>query len=333
MKEQINVLFCSAGRRVELLRAFRRAYESLSLPGRMIGIDIDPLAPALQLCDRFYMVPKLKSPEYIPQVVEVCRKEEISMIVPLIDPEIPLLAEHRVDLEETGARLLVVPPEAARLTADKWRTTKFFERLNLRTPRSWLPGEIGGIDFEFPVFIKPRFGSAAQHTFQVRNRNELEFFANYVPDAIIQEFLPGPEITSDVICDLDGELLAMVSRKRIEVRWGEVAKGVTVCYPEILTACRRIAQELPAIGPVTVQCMIKENIPHFTEINARFGGGAPLGIAAGVDSPRYLLARLAKINIDIPPAGDYQAGLYLTRYDDSFFIDERKKHEMESHHI
>jgi carbamoyl-phosphate synthase large subunit len=48
----LNVLFTSAGRRVELLRAFRRAYATLGLDGRVVAVDVDPLAPALSAADR-----------------------------------------------------------------------------------------------------------------------------------------------------------------------------------------------------------------------------------------------------------------------------------------
>jgi carbamoyl-phosphate synthase large subunit len=278
----MNVLFTSVGRRVELLRAFRRAYDSLGLGGNIVAVDIDPLAPALQEADRPYIVPRLTLPDYIPTLVEICRREQVDLVFPLIDPDIPMLARHREDVEATGARLAVVSTEAAATTADKWLTAQFFQHLDLPTPRSWLPGQLNPAQAEYPVFIKPRGGSAAKHTFKVGNVQELAFFSDYVPDAIIQEYLPGPEITNDVICDLDGEVLAVVSRQRIEVRWGEVAKGVTVCDPTITEACVKIAQALPAVGPITVQCMMKDGVPHFTEINARLGGGVPLGIAAGV---------------------------------------------------
>ena len=44
----VNVLFTSAGRRVELMRAFRKAYKQLGLRGSIVATDIDPLAPALK---------------------------------------------------------------------------------------------------------------------------------------------------------------------------------------------------------------------------------------------------------------------------------------------
>lgn len=316
-----------------MLRAFRRAYQSLGLTGHIIAVDIDPLAPALQVADRPYIVPRLTAPDYIPTVAEICRREQVGLVFPLIDPDIPMLARHRQAIEATGARLAVVSPEAATTTADKWLTTQFFQRLGLPTPHSWLPGQLDPAQAGYPLFIKPRGGSAAKGTFKVPSARELMLLSDYVPEPIIQEYLPGPEITNDVICDLDGEMLAVVSRQRIEVRWGEVAKGVTVYDSAITDACVKIAQALPAVGPITVQCMMKDGIPHFTEINARFGGGVPLGIAAGVDSPRWLLARAAGIPVDIPPLGSYRVSLYLTRFDESFFLTEAEREQMAGHRL
>lgn len=321
MQSKVNVLFTSVGRRVELLRAFRRAYDALGLFGHIVATDIDPLAPALQVTDRPYLVPRYTAPDYIPTLIEICRREAIDLVFPLIDPDIPILADHKAALEATGARVAVVAPQAAATTRDKWQTTHLFREVGLPTPRSWLPGQLEPDATEYPLFIKPRSGSAAKHTFKVNNARELRFFLDYVPNAIIQECLPGPEITNDVICDLDGNLLGIASRQRIEVRWGEVAKGVTIRNRAIWDACGRIAAALPAVGPITVQCMLKDGIPHYTEINARMGGGLPLGIAAGVDAPRWLLASAAGIALD-PAADAYVAGLTLTRCDDSFFLSE-----------
>jgi len=329
----VNVLFASTGRRVELVRAFQRAYQTLGLDGNTIAVDIDPLAPALQVADRFYIVPRLDDPAFIPSLVEICRREQVGRVFPLIDPDIPVLARHRAEIEATGARVLVVAEEMAEIAADKWQTYRFFRGLELPTPHSWLPDQIDIATADYPLFVKPRFGSAGKHTFKVHNKRELAFFLDYLPDPIVQEYLPGPEITNDVILDLGTEVLAVISRQRIEVRWGEVAKGTTICEPEITQACVRVAHALGATGPITVQCMMKDNMPHFTEINARLGGGVPLGIAAGADWPQWLLARAAGLSVEIPPLGSYQTGLYMTRFDDSFFLTGEDYARVASHRL
>jgi carbamoyl-phosphate synthase large subunit len=310
----VNVLFTSVGRRVELLRAFRRAYADLGLGGRIVGVDIDPLAPGLRECDSFFMVPRCDDPSFVPAVVEVCKREEIALLFPLIDPEIPVLAHAR---DELDARAMVLPPEAADTTADKLATAQLFESIGVPTP--------GRSPDDFPVFIKPRFGSAGAHTHKAADTEELEFWLDRVPEPIVEELLPGPEITTDVLCLEDGQVAAICSRQRIEVRTGEVSKGVTVYDETIANHCVAIAEALHARGPITVQCLMKDGEPRFTEVNARFAGGAPLGFAAGVQSPRWLLAHGAGLPLDLPPLGSYEQGLHMTRYDESFFIREEDR--------
>ena len=329
----VNVLFTSVGRRVELLSLFRTAYRALDLKGQIVAVDIDPLAPALKSADRVYIVPRLDDPNYVPALVEICQREAVNLVFPLIDPDIPVLAGAKGQLERVGTLVLVVSPEVASKTRDKWKTFKFFRNLSLPTPQSWLPEDNALREAQFPLFVKPRYGSAGKNAFKVKDSEELSFFLRYVPDPIVQEFIDGDEITSDVVCGLRGEVMAVVSRRRLEVRWGEVAKGVTVHNPQITSACVCIGRTLGAVGPVTVQCIVKADQPYFTEINARVGGGAPLGIWAGANWPRWLLAQAAGLDESVPPAGTYKAGLYISRFDDSVFLTEAECEEMASHRI
>jgi carbamoyl-phosphate synthase large subunit len=321
-KSPVNLLFTSAGRRVELMRLYRQARASLKLEGKTIVTDIDPLAPAIQEADGHYLVPECGDPEYLPALAQICRQESIDLVFPLIDPDIPVLAHGREIIEETGARVVVLPANSVDQTVDKWLTYQFFQSINVPTPQTWLPENFDIGNAENPLFVKPRYGSAAKNTFRAENHSQLKFFLEYVPDPVIQSYLPGEEITNDVICGLDGELWAVVSRQRIEVRWGEVAKGVTILDEGIQKYCRTVAGALDAFGPITVQCILKEGSPYFTEINARYGGGHPLAIAAGVDTPNWYLSQAAGVEVEIPALNQYQTGLYLTRFDDSFFLSQ-----------
>ena len=320
--KKLNILFTSVGRRVELIRYFRKAYKDLGLGGRIVAVDIDPLAPALQEVDKAYIVPPVSDSKYIPTLKRICCLEQIDLVFPLIDPDIPVLSHHRGDLEDGGAKVVVVPEEAAFIAGDKWLTYKFFRQIGVPAPKSWLPQNIELNGVEYPLFIKPRFGSAGKGAFKVNDERELLFFMDYVSDPIIQEYIPGPEITNDVLCDFSGNVIGVVSRQRIEVRWGEVAKGKTIMDSNIMHYCVVIAKALRAIGPITVQCILRDGEPYFIEINPRFGGGAPLGFAAGMLSPHWLLALASGLKVDIPPLGTYKVGLYMTRFDDSFFLTE-----------
>jgi carbamoyl-phosphate synthase large subunit len=314
------VLFTSAGRRVELLRAFRRAYRPLRLKGKIVVTDLNPLAPAFQEADSTHRVPS--DPEYVPTLLEVVRREKIRLVFPLIDPDIPILAAHKPEFIAAGATVMTPDAEGAETARDKWSTYEMYRRRGIPAARSWLPGDPSLHNPEFPLFIKPRRGSAGKGAFRVEDPRQLEFFLSYVEDPIVQECLPGPEITCDVACSAEGHMWAVVLRRRIEVRAGEVSKGVTLWDERIARHCLEAADGIRACGPITVQCILKDGEPCFTEINARFGGGSPLGFAAGVDSPKWYLAEAAGRPAKIPPLGSYTHGLYLTRFDDSFFFEQ-----------
>src|SRR3977135_417087 len=89
----------SGGRRVELVRAFRRAYAELGVAGRILAVDVDPLAPALGECDEVFMVPRTDEPHYVSALVERGARERIALVLPLIDPDVPVLAAHRDALD------------------------------------------------------------------------------------------------------------------------------------------------------------------------------------------------------------------------------------------
>jgi carbamoyl-phosphate synthase large subunit len=108
--------------------------------------------------------------------------------------------------------------------------------------------------------------------------------------------------------------MSVISRRRIEVRSGEVMKGVTCVDPVIIDACCRIAKALNAKGPITVQGLYKDDVFHFTEVNARLGGGVPLAIAAGARVAEWLLASIADLPLDLPPLGSYETGALQSRH-------------------
>ncbi|GAG41017.1 unnamed protein product [marine sediment metagenome] len=92
--------------------------------------------------------------------------------------------------------------------------------------------------------------------------------------------------------------------------------------PEIMEAGKRVVEALgPSLrGLVTLQCIVtSDRRIRFIEINPRFGGGAPLGIAAGADYPAWLIQELRGQTPEIEFDG-FRHGLCMLRYDWSAFV-------------
>ena len=124
-----NILFCSVGRRATLLKDFRLSMNSC---GKIVAVDLSPVAPALFYADEAYLVPRIDAPDYYDKVLEICEKSDIKAITTLIDPEIELLARHREDLLAKGILPLCPADWTARLCFDKYEMFKYLhEKGNL----------------------------------------------------------------------------------------------------------------------------------------------------------------------------------------------------------
>jgi carbamoyl-phosphate synthase large subunit len=316
-----TLLLTCAGRRTSLLKSFLSA--SHRRAGRTFAADSNRLAPALYFADAAFSLPSVLAPEYIQELLALVDRDNLSLIVPTIDTELRVLSRNSALLEERHCCPLVSSPNLIHLTSDKWLTFLAGTEAGISVPRSWLPQNIDVRDLPAQIFIKPRDGSASQHTYSTQPAKLSEILP-LVPNAIIQERLEGDEITIDALLTLDGRPIHYVPRRRIRILAGESIEGVTIDDGDLRAWVLRVldfASAMGGRGPLTIQAFLTRNGPVLTEINARFGGGFPLTQAAGGDYPEWILQDLAGERIE-PRFGNYRRGLYMSRYYVEQFIEE-----------
>ena len=319
--KRYNVLVLSAGRRVELVNAFKTARDRLGINGDVCAADMSELAPALKFTDKQFIIPRISDDGYIPQIIEICKDNDISLVVPTIDTELVKLAENKSLIEnETGARILVSDEQSVRVCCDKTLTAKYFAEHGFDCPATYDITK-NKADLTYPLFIKPRDGSSSIGAYKVENKNQLDFFAEYVQHPILQECVAGKEYTADCFCDFDGNIITVVPRWRMVTRGGEILKGKIEKNRYIIDDVKRLLTSFGFIGQITVQCFLTEdNKVKYIEINPRFGGGAPMSIAAGADSCEnlYRLLRGEKLGYN----EDYEDGAVYSRFDGSVRVDK-----------
>ena len=88
-----RILFTCIGRRVSLLESFRSAARGLGITTRIIGTDSSPLSAALQLCDAKYVVSPVRHTDYLSQILEIVKREQVNLLVPTTDLDLWILAE------------------------------------------------------------------------------------------------------------------------------------------------------------------------------------------------------------------------------------------------
>ena len=326
-KSDMAVLFTCIGRRVSLLKAFRRAARRLKRRIRFCGTDVTTLSPALRCCDEAFLVEPTTHPRYVGQLLSIVRNNGVRLVVPTTDLDLRTLAVHRSRFERLGCRVLVSEPDVVDICQDKRLTCRFLRRNGFDGPRTLSPRAALEADrkgrWAWPCLLKPWDGSAAKGNTIARSRRELLFFARRVPNAICQELVTGTEYTCDVYVDFAQCVRCVVPRRRLEVRSGEVSKAQVVTNLRIMESAAEVVRRLGAgPGVITVQLFVTErNAVKIIEVNPRFGGGAPLAIRAGADFPRWILQELSGQQPRIAFDG-FEDGLVMLRYDSEVWLSQ-----------
>jgi carbamoyl-phosphate synthase large subunit len=315
----VNVLVTSASRKVSLVRAFQSALVRHG-GGDVIAVDTSPFSPALYVADRHFLVTPSASPGFLEEFLELCRREGVGLVVPTRDEELPLFAAMREHLEQCGIRVMVPTLETVRLCQDKLAFITFCHAHQFGTPRTYHADEWQRA--EFPLFLKPRFGKGAKGVRVVRNEAELHHATGKSDEWVVQEYIDAPEYTVDLLADFSGRVLSVVPRSRQSVVAGESYISRTIREPHLIDESARLAAELRLTGHNTIQCFWDGKHAKFVEVNPRFGGGAALGIAAGVDTPAILIQLLRGEKLP-KPLGEFEADLVMLRFTQDLFLNAR----------
>lgn len=318
-----RILFTGVGRRVELVQAFRQAASHLDLSLKIYGADMSRTAPALAFCDYKREICGMREKEYIQQLLDICKKDKINLIIPTIDTDLLVLSQNKDLFEQIGTHVLISESDKIAICRDKNLTADFFENCGLKAPRT--VNDYRNYIGIYPCFIKPKDGSSSINAYRVENKSELKIYADQIGDYIIQPFIEGKEYTVDIFCDYKGNPIYITPRVRLAVRSGEVLKTQISMDRKIIEECKKLVSVFKPCGPLTVQLIRQTGTgnDYYIEINPRFGGGAPLSMKAGARSAEALLKILSGQKLQYSEKVDQDA--IYSRFDQSVCVSDGKR--------
>lgn len=290
-RKELRILFTSVGRRVELIQNFKEAAEELSVDLLIYGADISETAPALYFCDVCKKICKISNEEYIPSLLNICKEDNIDLLIPTIDTDLLILAKNKEKFLNIGTKVFISSVEMIAYCRDKRNTAELFEKCGLLAPKSF--GDVREYNLGFPAFIKPLDGSSSINAYKVENEEELAEYAEKIDGYVIQPFIDGIEYTIDIMCGFEGNPIYITPRERSAVRSGEVLKTKIVQDVQMIEESKKLIDVFKPCGPITVQLIRNKNQKdYFIEINPRFGGGTPLSMKAGANAAKATISML-----------------------------------------
>ena len=271
----INILFLGGAKRVSLANHFIREGMNRNITINIFSYELDSQVP-IAAVGKVIVGKKWRDGDLYDDLLRVIKDNSINIILPFVDPAI--VVSSKIKGLCPNVFVPVSDIQLSEMMFDKVLSSEWYEDKSISQPRIYhTPAE-----FNFPIILKPRTGSASKGIFVCKSKDE-------VPDVdlsqfVIQDYIEQhTEYSVDCYVSQTGIVTSIVPRIRLETAGGEVTKSMTIKDETIIAECYKILHSGKFRGPITIQ-FIKDNINgkvYVMEINPRFGGGVVTSIGAG----------------------------------------------------
>lgn len=260
------------------------------------GVNCLEYSAGFNIVNNYSVVPYAIEKNYIIELINICKKNNIEYLIPTVDEELPKISENRNRFEQIGVRVLISSPATIESCLDKYR---FYENLNdasIMVVKTWkFNSHIDFKNMRYPLIAKPRTGRGGRGIYIINSPDDFKYLEGVEKKYIIQEYIKGIEYSVDTLSDLEGNCLVAVPRSRLEIKGGVCWKGKIEKNMLIVYEAKKAVEKLGIVGPACLQLILGEdNSVNIFEVNPRIGGTVSLSINAGVDIPELSLRILNK---------------------------------------
>lgn len=274
----MNILVTGAGGPagvavIEILRQSEHQVIAVDMSAHSAGLFLVPP-------ERRFVVPGGTRMGFIPAIIDICRNENVDLIIPTVDAELIPLATNENIFRAMGVQLALSPLETLRTALDKW---KLADALRGKTPlprTEVLDEKFSASDWVYPVVVKPRVGSGSRGVRIIHRAEDMDGIRRD-GKCIVQSYLPGEEFSVDLF-GTDTDVVGS-ARRRVKMNGGVAVISQTVDIPELVEDAVAIYRHIGLKYAVNIQFRMDEKgMPRLLEINPRFPGGTSLTQRAGL---------------------------------------------------
>ena len=276
---------------------------------RLIGADMNHDDTILQMFDQYYQVPRGDDPGYAAAILEICRKEHVDVVIPIMSVELETLAKNEAMFKEAGVVLSVSSLESLKIANNKLALFEYMRDNDIPVPKFWKVNSVEDVDpaiehIGVPVVFKTNEGSGSRGMRIIdpsKSRFDILFHEKptsaYVtlqdfketlqegqmPPMMAMEYLPGNEYTVDMLCE-NGKVLYNMCRRGLNVQTSIILDGIVEDKPEITGLCAMVAEKLRLTGNIGFDVKERaDGTPVIMECNPRATAGVSEFTASGVN--------------------------------------------------
>ncbi|AIY85851.1 MULTISPECIES: ATP-grasp domain-containing protein [unclassified Thermotoga] len=295
----------------------------------------------------YFQMDPYESDHYLTKILEIVKKENIEIIIPLEDESVEILSSKK-DLVKEEVKTLIPDYEKFKIFRDKYQTYQFLTKINVSVPRTWLLSEVcenkAWKELPTPLVIKPRKGRGSEGLKRVKSKLELEQVIeeikkeNNTENYIVQEFVPEgySGYGASYLYNEENKCIASFVHRRIREYPPEGGPSV-VCESVRNERLRKVGKTiLDTIGWEGFAMVEYKYNPStgdykVLEINPRTWGSITLPIFCGVNFPLWFCESLVGEKIEMCDFS-YETGKYMRWFfpaDILYFIRARNRFKLQ----
>lgn len=314
---------------------------------RVVGTDMKADPTINQMVDIVRIVPPASDPNYIDELLRVCKEEKVDVLIPGISQELPGLQEKKLAFESIGTKVSVSDGEGLIIANDKIRLYQYMQANGFDTPKFTVIRSLNEFEYackligypDKPICIKIKDGSGSRGIRLIdplKSRYDIfagekpnSFYTTYedmysvlkeaapFPELMVMELLPGLEYSVDLLAD-HGKTLYIVGRESNVIN-ASIPQEATLAYnEEAYEISKSIVESLKLDGNVDLDFRFDDTgRPKLMEINPRLAATLSV-IAAGGVNLLYLRVKQL-LGEELPEANPIYGVKLKRRYHELFF--------------
>jgi carbamoyl-phosphate synthase large subunit len=314
--EDLNICLLGAGNRVSLCEWLIGAGETYNKKVNIFSVELESSVPIYKYAKVLTGL-KWKDLEFNKKLLDIVKKYNIQIILPLMDAGTVVLSKCKtyIEKETKGTTWVVVSSaELCEIFNDKILSEKWFKQNNILIPDNT----------KYPKIIKNKLGYGSRDQFLVNTENDFNIRTTNLnlDNYIIQSFIGGPEYTVDAYVSRHNRVEGIVTRQRLLVINGEVNRSITKKQPDLIEKVIKILEIGGFLGPITLQ-FIQSDIDqqwYMVEINPRLGGGVIHSLKSGANFCECMVAEY--LGYPLPDCQNWEENLLMMRANQEIWINE-----------
>lgn len=304
--------------------------------------------PPDNIADGTFVVPPITAPNYIDEILNICKEKCIDIIIPTVTLELEFMAANREVFEKNDIHVSISSPESLKVANNK---IHLHQQFNAYMPKQIVisGGEdnfeekVKAFDFFKRIVCKGRTlccklsdhcggnGFAIIDNDKASDFTEINKFAgntyisthtffsclkNTDADVIVQEFIEGDDYSCSILA-CQGSISHIVGYYGYQMSHGAIVNGEIAYNDKAYKIAEKVVRELQLDGNICLDFRVSGDKTYLLEINPRVNASLPFVWKAGIN---MLYLRCKNLLGDFSDQGKpfpIKFGLKMRKYHDS----------------